>query len=44
VDEMYRMKVYFEDAGMMAFAKNMTMPGSIQDEIEDMMRAGFGKK
>ncbi len=33
LDIMYRMKMYFEDAGKWAFAKNMTMPGSIQDEI-----------
>ncbi len=33
VEAMYRMKMYFEDAGMMAFAANMTMPGSIQDEV-----------
>jgi uncharacterized protein (DUF302 family) len=33
VDEMYRMKMFFEDAGKMAFAKNMGMPGSIEDEI-----------
>jgi uncharacterized protein (DUF302 family) len=34
LDEMYRMKVYFEDAGNWAFMKNMTMPGAIFDEIE----------
>ena len=33
VDTMYRMKMYFEDAGKWAFMKNMGMPGSIQDEI-----------
>lgn len=33
VDSMYRMKMYFEDAGKFAFMKNMTMPGSIGDEI-----------
>ncbi len=33
LDEMYRMKVYFEDAGNWAFMKNMTMPGRIEDEI-----------
>ena len=33
VDEMFRMKMYFEDAGKVAFAKNMGMPGSIEDEI-----------
>ena len=39
VEEMYRMKMYFEDAGKMAFAKNMRMPGSIEDEIKDKIRA-----
>lgn len=34
VDEMYRMKMFFEDAGKMAFAKNMGMPGSIEGEIK----------
>ena len=33
VDEIFRMKMYFEDAGKVAFAKNMGMPGSIKDEI-----------
>lgn len=35
VDEMFRMKMYFEDAGKMAFARNMSMPGSIENEIRD---------
>jgi len=39
VDEMFRMKMFFEDAGKMAFAKNMGMPGSIEDEIKDKIRA-----
>lgn len=34
VNVMYRMKMYFEDAGMWAFMKNMGMPGSIQDELK----------
>ncbi len=38
VEAMYRMKVFFEDAGMIAFAKNMTMPGSIQDEVETIIK------
>ncbi len=38
VDIMYRMKMYFEDAGKWAFAKNMTMPGSIQSEIEAVVK------
>ena len=33
LDEMYRMKVYFEDAGNWAFMKNMSMPGQIEKEI-----------
>lgn len=33
LDEMYRMKVYFEDAGKWAFMKNMGMPGTIEKEI-----------
>ena len=34
VDSMYRMKMYFEDAGKWAFMKNMGMPGSIASETE----------
>ncbi len=41
VDEMYRMKMFFEDAGKMKFARNMGMPGSIEDEIKDMIRASL---
>lgn len=33
VDTMYRMKLFFEDAGKWAFMKNMGMPGSIHDEL-----------
>ena len=40
VDEMYRMKLYFEDAGKMKFAANMTMPGSIEDEIRGLIGQG----
>ena len=36
LDGMYRMKLYFEDAGMWAFMKNMRMPGQIEDEIVKM--------
>lgn len=35
VDAMFRMKMYFEDAGKMKFAANMRMPGSIEDEVRD---------
>jgi len=41
LNEMYRMKVYFEDAGNWAFMKNMKMPGQIQDEIVDMVNANL---
>ncbi len=34
VNIMFRMKMYFEDAGKWAFMKNMGMPGSIQDELQ----------
>jgi len=44
MDEMYRMKVYFEDAGNWAFMKNMTMPGNIQDELEDVVTSGIKEK
>jgi uncharacterized protein (DUF302 family) len=36
LDEMYRMKVYFEDAGKWAFMKNMGMPGEIEKEIVEV--------
>ena len=39
VDVMFRMKMFFEDAGKMAFARNMGMPGSIEDEVKDKIRA-----
>ena len=35
IDAMFRMKMYFEDAGKVKFAANMQMPGSIEDEIRD---------
>lgn len=41
VDEMFRMKMYFEDAGKWAFMKNMGMPGSIQDELLHKMRVAL---
>jgi uncharacterized protein (DUF302 family) len=37
--EMYRMKVYFEDAGKWAFMKNMRMPGQIENEIIEVSGA-----
>lgn len=39
LDEMYRMKVYFEDAGKWAFMKNMGMPGEIEKEITEVATA-----
>ena len=39
VDVMFRMKMFYEDAGKMSFARNMGMPGSIEDEIKDKIRA-----
>ena len=41
VDAMFRMKMYFEDAGKMAFMKNMGMPGSIADEIKGQVKAAL---
>lgn len=41
LDEMYRMKVYFEDAGKWAFMKNMRMPGQIEKEIVAMTLSGL---
>jgi hypothetical protein len=41
LDIMYRMKMYFEDAGKMAFAKNMGMPGSIKGEIKRNVKRAF---
>jgi uncharacterized protein (DUF302 family) len=34
-DVMFRMKMYFEEAGKMKFAMNMRMPGQIESEIRD---------
>jgi hypothetical protein len=39
---MYRMKMYFEDAGKWAFMKNMGMPGSLHDEVKKQIQAGLG--
>jgi len=36
---MFRMKMYFEDAGQMKFARNMMMPGSIADELNGIVLA-----
>jgi len=41
VTAMFRMKIFFEDAGKWAFMKNMTMPGSLSDELEKMVKASL---
>jgi hypothetical protein len=44
VESMYRMKMYFEDAGKWAFMKNMGMPGSIADELSAQIRPAAGSR
>ena len=44
LDIMYRMKMYFEDAGKIAFAVNMGMPGSIQREIKRKTKTALQPK
>jgi hypothetical protein len=44
VESMFRMKMYFEDAGKWAFMKNVRMPGSIQDELGEQIKAGLAGK
>ena len=39
--EMWRMKYYFADAGMMAFMSHMGMPGSIQGSLKQMILYGL---
>lgn len=41
VSAMFRMKMYFEDAGKWAFMKNMGMPGSIADEMRARLAAAL---
>jgi len=43
-DFMYRMKMYFEDAGKMAFMKNMSMPGSMYKEVKKKIEKALKKK
>ena len=38
---MYRLKLFFEDAGKWAFMKNMTMPGSLASEIKDRLASAL---
>jgi hypothetical protein len=42
VDAMFRMKMYFEDAGKWAFMNNMKMPGSIDKELKKQIKEGIG--
>ena len=44
IDGMYRMKIFFEDAGKMKFAANMTMPGSIEDEIRTLVQGAVAPR
>lgn len=44
VHAMFRMKMYFEDAGKWAFMKHMGMPGSIADEITSNIKEELGFK
>jgi len=41
VDAMFRMKMYFEDAGKWAFMNNMKMPGSIDKELKKQIKNGL---
>lgn len=41
VDAMFRMKLFFEDAGKLAFMKNMTMPGSLASEIKNRVEGAL---
>lgn len=43
VDAMFRMKMFFEDAGKWAFMKNMTMPGSLASEIKARVEFAIGQ-
>ena len=43
IDEMFRMKMYFEDAGKVAFAKNMGMPGAIESALRDRVQQALGR-
>jgi hypothetical protein len=44
IDSMFRMKMFFEDAGKWAFMKHMGMPGSIEDEIKDQVKSVLPKE
>ena len=42
VDAMFRMKMFFEDAGKWAFMKNMGMPGSLAGEMKSRLEYAVG--
>ena len=44
VEAMFRMKMYFEDAGKWAFMNNMKMPGSIDKELKKQIKNGLKSK
>ena len=37
----FRMKGFFEDAGKIQSARNVGMPGSIEDEVKNLIRAAL---
>ncbi len=41
VEAMFRMKMYFDDAGKWAFMNNMKMPGSIDKELNKQIKSGL---
>ncbi|NNF06666.1 MAG: hypothetical protein HKN21_07890 [Candidatus Eisenbacteria bacterium] len=41
VEPMFRMKMYFEDAGKIAFMKNMKMPDSLAKELKKQVKKGL---
>lgn len=43
LDEMYRMKLYFQDAGAWEFIRHVRKPAQIQEEIVEMVIEGFMK-
>jgi len=44
VTAMFRMKIFFEDAGKIAFMKNMTMPGSLASEVQKMVEKAIPER
>ena len=44
VTPMFRMKMFFEDAGKWAFMKHMGMPGSMAGEVTDRIKAELNRK